>query len=67
MTAENRRRLIALVAAAAKLDAAARLAKEAIGDVSRSGLLPVENAQAIAVDLDRYLHRINLVIEKIPS
>jgi hypothetical protein len=63
---ENRHRLIALVAAAAKIDAAARLVKEATVDVARSGLLPREDIQKIAAKIDAYLCRVTSVIEHIP-
>lgn len=67
MTEENRRRLTALIAASTKLDAALHLTKEADREIAASGLLPREDLQEIATDLDRYLRRIHIVFEKIPS
>jgi len=62
----NRARLIALIAAGTKLDAAARLAKEAVIEVRLSGLLPLEDVQKIVDDLDAYVHRIITAVELIP-
>jgi hypothetical protein len=66
----NRRRLTALVAAGTKLDAASRLAKEAMVDIASTGLLPVEvreELQKIAADIDSYIQRrITSTIEHIP-
>lgn len=62
----NRQRLTVLVAAGTKLDIAARLVKEAIDDVAGSGLLPLEEAQKIVVDLDAYLQRVISALDIIP-
>jgi hypothetical protein len=66
VTAENRRRLTALVAAGTKLDAASRLAKEATIDVFSSGLRPPEQVQLITAEIDAYIRRITSAIEMIP-
>lgn len=69
MTAENRRRLAALITAKTKLDDASRLAKEATVYIASSGLFPVtvrEGVRIIAEDIDAYLQRITDAIEKIP-
>ncbi len=66
MTTENRHRMIALVAAGTKLDAAARLAKEAAIEIRLSGLLPLEDMQKIVNDIDTYLRRVTSAIELIP-
>lgn len=62
----NRRCLTALVAAGAKLDIAASLVREAIVDVAGSGLLPLEEAQKIPLDIATYLQRVTSAIELIP-
>lgn len=62
----NRRCLTALVSAGAKLDIAARLVREAIVDVAGSGLLPLEEAQKIPLDIAMYLRRVTYAIELIP-
>lgn len=67
MTDENRQRLTALVAAGTKLEAAARLVKEAIRDVDSSGLLPLEYVQKIADDIDAYGQRVTSAIRMIPG
>jgi hypothetical protein len=66
MTDENRRRLTALVAARAKLEAAASLVKEATVNIARSGLLPRDRAQEIAAEIDAYVQRVAAAIEHIP-
>ena len=55
MTDENRQRLSALVAASAKLEAAAQLVREAVLDVEATGLLPLECPQNIVDDIDVYV------------
>lgn len=65
MTDENRRRLTALVAAGTKLDAAARLVREATIDVARSGL-PREAMQQIAAEIAAYGERLTFAIKEIP-
>ena len=67
MIDENRRRLTALVAAGTKLDAAARLVKEATIDIASSGLLPDEYVENIATDIDACIRRINTALDEIPS
>lgn len=73
MTDENRTRLIALVAASTKLEAAAQLAKEAASDVASTSLLPLEYVQDIGDDIracvrriDDYVRRVTSAIELIP-
>lgn len=66
MTDDNRKRLTALIAASTKLDAAARLAKEATIDLARAGLIPRDPVQKIAAEIDAVIERIALVIERIP-
>jgi hypothetical protein len=62
----NRHCLTTLVAAGAKLDIAARLVREAIAAVAGSGLLPLEEAKKIPLDIDAYLRRVSSAIELIP-
>jgi hypothetical protein len=63
---KNRRRLTTLVAAGTKLDAAARLVKEATLDVAHSGLLPREDIQDITAAIAAYLQRVNSAIKQVP-
>ena len=63
---EDRSRLVGLIAAGTKLDIAARLVKEALGDVTDSGLLPLEEIQKISLALDMCLRRVTSVVEALP-
>jgi len=64
--AKHRKNLTALIAAGTKLDAAARLLKEATLDIAHGGLLPREDIQSITASITTYLQRINAAIKQIP-
>lgn len=66
MTNKNRQHLTALVAAGTKLEAAARLVKEAVLDVESTGLLPLECPQNIVDDINAYERQVTSAIELIP-
>lgn len=62
----NRYRLSALVAAGTKLDAAARLVKEAAIHIEQSGLLPKKFAYKTAAEIDNLVQRVAHAIGLIP-
>lgn len=66
MTDASRRRLIALVSATAKLDAAANLTKIATIDLARVGFQR-EPVQKIADEIAIFVARITLALKEIPS
>ena len=63
---DNRQRLTALVTAGTKLSMAARLVNEAVDEIEGSGLLPLDGAKKIALDVVAYVRRITSAIELIP-
>lgn len=66
MTDANRRRLSALVSAGTKLDAAARLVKEASVDLAITGL-PREPLRQIAETIETRMLRIADALNEVPS
>lgn len=66
MTDANRKRLTTLVAAGTKLDAAARLLREAAIDIESTGLLPREFAYNSSTDVDVLVQRVVHAIDLIP-